>query len=84
MLYARPDHLREVATALGSPQSGMPFFADAVLCDNDLSKRFVRLHMAIPKQCTDGQGKLDPAPDLRHRLGISDASRGTRSDSSLV
>jgi AraC-like DNA-binding protein len=47
VLYAGPDQLREVATAMGSRRSGMPFFADAVLCDDDLSKRFLRLHGAF-------------------------------------
>jgi AraC-like DNA-binding protein len=47
VLYAGPDQLREVAAALGSRQSGLPFFADAVLCDDDLSKRFLRLHVAF-------------------------------------
>src|SRR6266568_1665372 len=47
VLYAGPDQLREVATAMGSRRSGMPFFADAVLHDDDLSKRFLRLHGAF-------------------------------------
>jgi AraC-like DNA-binding protein len=47
VLYAGPDQLREVATAMGSRRSGMPFFAHAVLCDDDLSKRFLRLHVAF-------------------------------------
>lgn len=47
VLYAGPEQLREVATALGSRRSGMPFFADTVLWDNDLSKRFLRLHVAF-------------------------------------
>src|SRR3981081_2599657 len=46
VLYAGPDQLREVATALGSRRSGLPVFADAVLHDDDLSRRFLRLHMA--------------------------------------
>src|SRR5262249_28970370 len=32
---------------VGSRRSGLPFFADAVLYDDDLSKRFLRLHMAF-------------------------------------
>jgi AraC-like DNA-binding protein len=47
VLYAGADQLREVATAMGSHRSGMPFFADAVLCDDDLSKRFLRLCVAF-------------------------------------
>jgi AraC-like DNA-binding protein len=47
VLYAGPDQLREAAAAMGSRRSGMPFFADAVLCDDDLSKRFLRLHVAF-------------------------------------
>jgi len=47
VLYAGPDRLREMAAALGSRRSGLPFFAEAVLHDNDLSKRFLRLHMAF-------------------------------------
>jgi hypothetical protein len=33
--------------AMGSRRSGTPFFADAVLCDDDLRKRFLRLHVAF-------------------------------------
>jgi AraC-like DNA-binding protein len=47
VLYAGPDQLRAVAAAMGSRRPGMPFFADAVLCDDDLSKRFLRLHAAF-------------------------------------
>lgn len=47
VLYTSPDQLREVAAAMGSRRSGLPFFADAVLCDDDLSKRFLRLHVAF-------------------------------------
>jgi AraC-like DNA-binding protein len=47
VLYAGADQVREVATAMGSRRSGPPFFADAVLGDDDLSKRFLRLHMAF-------------------------------------
>jgi AraC-like DNA-binding protein len=47
VLYAGPDQLREVAAAMGSRRSGLPFFADAVLCDDDLSRRFLRLHVAF-------------------------------------
>ena len=46
VLYAGPDQLREVASALGNRPSGLPSFADAVLHDDDLSKRFLRLHVA--------------------------------------
>jgi AraC-like DNA-binding protein len=47
VLYAGPDQLRGVAAAMGSRRSGLPFFADAVLCDDDLSRRFLRLHVAF-------------------------------------
>ena len=47
VLYAGPDQLREVATAMGGRRSGLPFFADAVLRDDDLSKRFQQLHAAF-------------------------------------
>jgi AraC-like DNA-binding protein len=47
VLYAGPDQVREVVTAMGGRRSGLPFFADAVLDDDELSKRFLRLHTAF-------------------------------------
>lgn len=48
VLYASPDQLRDVAGGVsGSNGAGLPFFPDAVLCDEELTARFQRLHAAF-------------------------------------
>lgn len=46
-LYIEPDRLRDVAAELGCRRPGLPFFADMVLRDQELTAAFHRLHTAF-------------------------------------
>lgn len=48
VLYVGPDLLRDVATEIGGGRgTGLPFFAEPVLGDDELGTRYERLHAAL-------------------------------------
>lgn len=47
VLYASSARMRQVATDLGGRHAGLPFFADPVIADADLTARFARVHRLL-------------------------------------
>ena len=47
VLYASSARMRQVAAELGGPRAGLPYFADLVIADDDLTARFARVHRLL-------------------------------------
>lgn len=58
MMYAAPSLLAEAATELAGRREAHPFFRDPIILDGDLTRDFLRLHVALegasPKLEQDG------------------------------
>jgi AraC-like DNA-binding protein len=80
VLYAGPDRLREVATEIGGGRGlGLPFFAEAVLRDDEPGMRYQHLHASFEgrsSQLGRDVGLLSTLAALVGRHARTSTSRG--------